>query len=206
MAEIKYSIKFYSDWHCGSGLSAGGDVDALVIKDKDGLPFVPGRTIKGLIKEAVEELFFIENKWDEKRCLFIKVFGNSGDRDFTEENKKEGSDSDDDSSKQIKGNAYFSNAGLSLSTRKSILNNGIYKDFLYRQISFTAIDNDGVADSGSLRQIEVTVPCTLCGVIHDVPNDMVKEIEEGMKFIKRIGMNRNRGLGRCDIKFVEVQK
>ena len=53
---IKYKIKFYSDWHCGSGLSSGADLDLLVIKDKDGLPFVPGKTIKGLLLEAVEEI------------------------------------------------------------------------------------------------------------------------------------------------------
>lgn len=43
MMDIKYSIQFHTDWHCGSGLAAGADVDALVVKDKDGLPFVPGK-------------------------------------------------------------------------------------------------------------------------------------------------------------------
>ena len=48
--DITYTIEFFSYWHCGSGLSAGADVDSLVIKDAIGMPFVPGKTIKGLIR------------------------------------------------------------------------------------------------------------------------------------------------------------
>lgn len=57
MSNIKYTIEFYSQWHCGSGLSAGADVDALVVKDKDYMPYVPGKTIKGLVREAVETFY-----------------------------------------------------------------------------------------------------------------------------------------------------
>ena len=54
MNDIKYKITFLTDWHCGSGLAAGADVDALVVKDKERLPYVPGKTMKGLVREAVE--------------------------------------------------------------------------------------------------------------------------------------------------------
>ncbi len=53
---IDYCIAFHSYWHCGSGLAAGADTDALVIKDQDGLPFIPGKTMKGLVRQAVEEI------------------------------------------------------------------------------------------------------------------------------------------------------
>ena len=54
--DIKYKVIFFTDWHCGSGLAAGADVDALVIKDSDGLPYIPGKTMKGLLREAAEEI------------------------------------------------------------------------------------------------------------------------------------------------------
>ena len=41
MKDIQYQLTFYSDWHCSSGLSAGGNVDMLVVKDAQGLPYVP---------------------------------------------------------------------------------------------------------------------------------------------------------------------
>ena len=56
MSTIKYEIEFFSNWHCGSGLAAGADVDALVIKDNNGLPYVPGRTLKGLLRDAATNL------------------------------------------------------------------------------------------------------------------------------------------------------
>ena len=55
MKDLTIKIEFFSPWHCGSGLSAGADADSLVIKDINGLPFIPGKTIKGLIREAVED-------------------------------------------------------------------------------------------------------------------------------------------------------
>ena len=45
---IDYTICFFSPWHCGSGTSAGADVDELVVKDKNGMPYIPGKTLKGL--------------------------------------------------------------------------------------------------------------------------------------------------------------
>lgn len=47
MIDVEYKITFFSNWHCGSGLAAGADIDELVIKDKDKLPYVPGAPLKG---------------------------------------------------------------------------------------------------------------------------------------------------------------
>lgn len=57
LISINYHIVFFSNWHCGSGLASGSNADSLVIKDNDGLPYVPGKTVKGLIRQAYEELF-----------------------------------------------------------------------------------------------------------------------------------------------------
>ncbi|MDE6805090.1 MAG: hypothetical protein K2J29_10705, partial [Muribaculaceae bacterium] len=64
--DIRYRIEFFSDWHCGSGLSAGADVDALVIKDDCGLPFVPGKTVKGLVREAMEDILTFKRIGNEE--------------------------------------------------------------------------------------------------------------------------------------------
>lgn len=70
---------------------------------------------------------------------------------------------------------------------------------MYRSIASTAIDENGIAKEHSLRKIEVVVPCTLYGEIIDVPENMAEEIINAFKYIKRLGQNRNRGLGRCTI-------
>ncbi len=55
--DIRYKIQFHTFWHCGSGLASGADADLLVIKDKDGIPYVPGKTVKGLLREAFDLLY-----------------------------------------------------------------------------------------------------------------------------------------------------
>ncbi|MGM0502399.1 MAG: RAMP superfamily CRISPR-associated protein [Bacillota bacterium] len=43
-------IKFKSPFHIGSGLSQGKLIDNLILTDSDGLPYVPGSSLKGRIK------------------------------------------------------------------------------------------------------------------------------------------------------------
>ncbi|KLL09962.1 RAMP superfamily CRISPR-associated protein [Protofrankia sp. BMG5.30] len=43
-----------SDWHCGTGLGVPGGVNKLVNTDHDGLPFVPGKTLTGVWRDACE--------------------------------------------------------------------------------------------------------------------------------------------------------
>lgn len=71
---ITFAIQFYSPWHCGSGLSAGADVDELVIKDKNGMPFVPGKTIKGLMREAAEN-YLVYTREEKLMPLIATTFG-----------------------------------------------------------------------------------------------------------------------------------
>lgn len=179
---MKYKIKFHTDWHCGSGLAAGADVDALTVKDKDGLPFVPGKTIKGLIREAMEDMMSYKKMEVDVNSPYIKAFG------FF----------DDDKDKQARGEMFFTNAELSLEEREAIAQNDAAR-FMYHSISNTAIDENGIAKEHSLRKMEVVVPCTLQGEIINVPDELTLDIANAMRYIKRLGVNRNRGLGRCTI-------
>lgn len=172
---IAYCIELHTYWHCGSGLSRGADVDALVIKDSDALPFIPGKTMKGLIREAVEDYIVLSCKGGLED-LFIQTFGTTDKRCDT----------------------FFSNATLPREDRTCILSDGT-SEFLYKSIARTALDEKGVAKGLSLRKTEVTVPCTLEGMIYNVPKDMAPHIEKAFGMIKRLGVNRNRGLGRCTI-------
>lgn len=179
---IKYEIIFHNDWHCGSGLAAGADVDALVIKDKDGLPYVPGKTVKGLVREAVDILFGRDIKG------YGAVFGRV-------ERENEG----------VRSESFFTNAVLGKIERDYILANNAAA-YLYRSPASTAIDENGIAESNSLRKIQVTVPCTLYGEIYEVNEDMVHFLEDAMCYIKRMGQWRNRGLGRCTIEVINPKK
>ena len=179
MTDIIYTIAFFSNWHCGSGLAAGADVDALVVKDKNSLPFVPGKTMKGLVREAVDNLLFF--KGENKRDVINEAFGYF-----------------DDAEETSKGCMFFTNAELNASEQNTIISDDLQKH-LYNSVSSTAIKSNGIAKDHSLRKLEVVVPCILEGKIKNVPKELVNEMLEALRFIKRLGVNRNRGLGRCII-------
>lgn len=189
MKTINYKIQFYSPWHCGSGLAAGADVDLLVIKDAQQFPYVPGKTLKGLIKEWAEDINSLHGLVDEG--LITETFG------------KEGNAASANSI--LQGCAYFTNAELPKDI-KAAIDDEEAQDFLYTNIASTAIGNDGIAIDHSLRKVEATVPCELYGSVKNVPDDMYELLTLSLKAIKHIGVNRNRGLGRCDITIQEGGK
>lgn len=180
--DITYTIRFFSRWHCGSGLSAGADVDNLVVKDKNGMPFIPGKTIKGLVREATENYLRLRGDADHEELL-TAAFGTEADI----------------SAGGTTGCMHFSNAKLSDKEYAAIVA-AKAQEYLYDKLTTTAIGADGTAKDFSLRSMEVTVPCTLHGQITDVPEQLAAVIENSFGLVKRIGQKRNRGLGRCDMK------
>lgn len=156
-----YKITFFDYWHLSSGLSGGAKYDNSVIKDSNGFPYVPGKTIKGLLREYAQGEFL-------DTC-----FGKEG---------------------ELAGICYFSNAVLSQQARKTIGNN---KQYMFDLISSTAIDENGVAKTGSLREIEVVIPVVMYGCIDNIPENFEKQMITTLKKVKRMGLNRTRGLGRC---------
>ena len=183
--KITYKVKFFTDWHCGSGLAAGADVDALVVKDNDGIPYIPGKTIKGLVRQALEEILAFRGKDMGKKIYECFGFFN-GNRDSMK-----------------RGNAFFKNAELPEKDKEAIVRENL-TPYLFRSVSSTAIDHEGVAVPNSLRRIEVTVPCTLEGEILDIDSGIVEDVRDALSFIKRVGLDRNRGLGRCSFSEIKI--
>ena len=181
---ITYQIKFHSFWHAGSGLSGGVLNDSEVIKTPDGFPFLPGKTLKGLLREAA---IILEqtNTGLISQDFINDVFGLKDDKGTS---------------------CHFTNAYLSNNIKKisSELKNGLYQTF-----SSTAMDpnNEGQAKDNSLRTIEVTVPLVLYAQIFDFSNEEKYKTQLGycMQYIKRMGTKRHRGLGRCDWSIIEKQ-
>ncbi|GAB6975106.1 RAMP superfamily CRISPR-associated protein [Prevotella falsenii] len=179
MIDVEYKITFFSNWHCGSGLAAGADIDELVIKDKDKLPYVPGRTIKGLLREAATML---QQFSDVQDTTIKRLFGQGGD----------------DDNFGCRSEASFTDATISKEERATIIDNKL-EAHLYTSIASTAIDDAGIALDHSLRKVETSVPCTLYGKVMNVNEDDVEVLTCAFSWIKRLGLGRNRGFGRCKI-------
>jgi CRISPR/Cas system CSM-associated protein Csm3 (group 7 of RAMP superfamily) len=174
MKELSYKITFLSDWHCGSGLSGGAEADATVIKDDRNLPYIAGKTIKGLLKEALEDMAEVNQcTEDDIKAIF-------GIEAYDKNDKK----------------AFFSNATLSDAEQKDLT--PALSDFLYRNIASTQIEKNGTAKSNSLRVMEVCIPITLEGEITGISSEQQTALlKMALKWVRHLGVNRNRGLGRC---------
>ena len=182
---INYKITMLSDWHVGSGLDAGAVADNVVLKDENNLPFIPGKTIKGLLKDSANEISTVGHA-DEK--LIGDIFGGIKEDNST-----------------FSGNAYFENAYLKEEEAKDIVANEL-TGYLYRTFASTKIEENGVAKKNSLRTIEVTLPVTLYGkiILNEKLNDKAVELlNNAMKWTRYLGVNRNRGLGRCKFEIIE---
>lgn len=180
--DLKYKITLHSVWHCGSGESKGADMDALVIKDNYGLPYIPGKTIKGLIKDGMVSVQEYQPELVQESDI-KSIFGFEGENT---------------------GACFFTNAVFPEQIREFLSSDDgdSYKKQLYNKISSTAIDSvKGIAFDHSLRSIEVTIPVELEGEIIAVSEEWKEKIEIAMKMIKNLGVGRNKGLGRCTFEW-----
>lgn len=170
---MNIKIKFFDYWHLSSGVSAGAEFDSLVVKDEFSLPYVPGKTIKGLVREMAENI----NK--EKTNELFGFEGNG------------------------MAKIYFSNLTLKKDVHEYLANDDELKNYLYSKITSTKIDEKGLAQKDTLREIEVVIPLELYGKIQCEDEKDYELIQRSISMIKQIGLARNRGLGRCQISKVE---
>ena len=177
--ELELTVTFYDYWHCGAGESAGSRADALVLKDEHNLPYIPGKTLKGHIREMAETL---DNHEDfVNRCFGRSTFGESMPPTATKERE---------------GKCYFGNAVLKESITPELI------PYLYTTITSTAIASNGIAKTGTLREIETVVPLSLKAYITNVPTEYQVQMCQAIRQVKRIGLNRTRGWGRCEIRVI----
>lgn len=170
---MNIKIRFFDYWHLSSGVSAGAQLDSLVVKDEFSLPYVPGKTIKGLVREMAENI-------NEEKANELFGFEGNGIAKI-----------------------YFSNLTLKKDIHKHLANDDELKNYLYSKITSTKIDEKGIAQKDTLREIEVVIPLELYGKIQCEDKKDYELIKRSIKTIKQIGLARNRGLGRCQISEVE---
>lgn len=217
---LKIDILDY--WHAGSGLSAGTRVDALTVKDAAGLPYLPGRTLKGLLRDACDQLESwgaFNDQPDYGFPVTALLFGTRGSADQSDRTDvRPGLLLVNDARLSSEEIAWFSQ--LKGGNRAQI-------SLLSREVMSTAIENKGVrkgiAKNASLRGMEVSVPMTLLAGVEVCPwiqgddewaqaqqklvqsGSIEKLLKTLLPFVEAIGGNRTRGYGRAEISLTGVE-
>ena len=203
MSNKTYKIQFQinSYWQAGTGYGGGALSDSLVNKDINGLPFLPGRTIKGLMRDAVYRI----QEWGHiPKETTHSFFGSLPlEKGITRLETESGA-------------LAISDAILpeEITTWLSHPDNTEIRQGLFKQISSTAINPEtGSAKNQSLRAIEVSIPLTLTATLTVLNEQTLNQLDWGtgktwkeglkssLKLIRAVGASRNRGLGRVIVTF-----
>lgn len=192
---MRLTIEMISDWHCGSGNERRGDMDRLVARDADGLPYIPGKTIKGVWRDACELAAAALDggesgtKWAD---LVLHLFG-------AQPSVKKGS------TVTNPGCLVVSNARFPKGLAKALANDKLRGSVTFGKPGVAICRETGTAKDQTLRITEMArAGCRLdCNVDFDPPlHESVKDACEqlllaGAMLVDDLGGKRNRGAGRC---------
>lgn len=192
-------ITLRSDLCVGSGYSYAGIIDSDICYNENGIPYIPGRRIKGCLKEAGEMIglpqldqLFGEAGYGRNQGILV---GNAYPEGYREENRE---------LTQLKS---CKSPYAEYLTQQKVLEQ-------YTRIKAqTEIEREGkTASRNSLRYIRVVNQYTegSCGpkpmcFLADVEFDCDREpMEKAVKALRHIGMERNRGLGSVECRLEDI--
>ncbi len=160
------SLELLTDSIFGSGFSSPGGADIGVQQREDGYPFLQGSTLKGLLRESLENLFAWRGEGDCAPLL--------GAQDWHGEH----------SERRI----FLTDLQLQ-SPPEEVAD-------CYSTRNFTAIGEDRLVKEGSLRTAQCIVGGHVFQGILECNEKDFPTLEEGFSAIKWLGTLRNRGFGR----------
>lgn len=193
---ITFDILLLSDTCCGNGTGNGGNVDVCACFDEGGLPIIPGRRLKGLLKE--KSALLAENGFTAKNGKTVTMadveglFGGDGGKAARLEVYDARLKGADEISAELKGK--FNPKEISQ----------VFTQERYQ----TAIDKNGIAKDGSLRTIETVLKNTeFSGLIKitDATEVDAEIMESSLKLLRNIGMDKSRGLGEIECRNINTQ-
>lgn len=181
-------IEFQSDWHIGTGAGIPGSVDRQVLRDTQGLPYVPGKTLTGILRDAAE--FVADIRGGSFRDLPSKIFGSQPESESCASSAKIG----------------ISSAEFPGEIRDYILLNDFTSALFYVQPGIKIDNETGCTEEDHLFSIEkVRRGCVLYAEVvfmEELSDDEMKLLNDAVKAVRRIGGKRRRGAGLCNLRWV----
>ena len=193
-ATIRFEI--LSWWHAGTGRGADSVADAVINRTPQGLPYLPGRTVKGLLRHALE---LAEACGRVERGTPELLFGSA--LPGTEDDATAGP-SEEGRYRTMPGALRFDSATLGAGWTAWAAGTAASDDLdaFVTLLASTRIDESGIATTGSLRTIEAAVPLTLVAMVEG-PDDgrWIEALRVAAPLVRHVGSHRHRGLGRVSV-------
>lgn len=200
MKKYKLIIKLLSETLPGSGEGLGANIDLDVVLDNLGIPYLPAKRIKGVLRDALQDT--------------IEMLAQSS---INFSNKNNSSEILGKAGQSNSSNFYLSNLYLSeyheakewlnflKNQYSNIFSKDVYENYFTEIRHQSTINDDGVTKDGSLRTFRVLRKgLTFEGIIEMAEED-VKIIALACANIRNIGMMRNRGFGLINCALFDIE-
>ena len=194
---MKLKIELKSDTCIGNGTGQGSVVDIDTYYHENGLPFIPSKRIKGLLRESALEL----KEWGViSQEEFDNLFEDGGEG-FTTLDKMKIYDAQIDNyvDKHTQKNLYQELCqdiqSNELFTKERVLD-------YYTYVRYQSAMENGVAQENSLRSMRVVKKGTV--FYEDIYNvSDIKILNLICHNLRHMGMNRTRGYGEIEVSVIE---
>ncbi len=216
MNKLEFTIKLLSDTLPNSGYDTSANLDADIVTDEFGLPYIPAKRIKGLLLESAIELSEALGDPDKLKGKIQQLFGEIGDADsrsliITDANLK-GFDNLREWLQWIKSlpvhkNNKSESEPQNPNTLNPLIKTIFHMENITKQFTTTRRQTalkDGVAEEHALRTMRIIKKdLEFIGTIEptgEALDDLqIALLAVAMHNIRNLGYNRNRGFGRVEV-------
>jgi CRISPR/Cas system CSM-associated protein Csm3 (group 7 of RAMP superfamily) len=169
-------ITMVSDWLVSTSRE-GGEADLRPLLDDDGLPMIPGRSLRGLLRQATVDAAAVVGANAAQ-----VIFGSQADE----------------------GRVAIGDARVPAGIARGVTAGRLDARDLMTIRRRTAIDPEtGTALAGSLHAIETAISgLVLLAPIECRDAEDLARLALAATLVRRLGMSRSRGLGRCRLEIV----
>jgi CRISPR/Cas system CSM-associated protein Csm3 (group 7 of RAMP superfamily) len=184
-------VELLGPWHISSGHGAGPTADSTVIRSAGGLPYLPGRTLRGLLRDGLQRA---EDLGRVEKGRTAELFGTwSFERDSQGKPLHTRRDTDP-------GKLFVDSATLSADFEHYAATDPVWAEAFISTVATTALEG-GVALDHTLRTVEVAIPMTLSARLEGPEDDSTwpSDLERALPWIRGLGLMRSRGYGRVSM-------
>ncbi len=217
--QITYDLTFLTPFHFGTGIRAGL-VDRTVVRDAEGYLYVPGSTIKGVLRERCEQLARLSTQ-DKPRLssphdpkaaladlgtqpptLITRIFGSQiapGRLYF------------DDASQDEQIKQLYDHPEPRIQSKYREMQVDLYTQVRLDRLTRTAVPGAlytsefGVNETVFQGSVQGWLTCTPLDASEQAPTYSLLLLLAGLRMLDRLGGNKSTGKGQCSCEITGIQ-
>lgn len=202
-------ITMNSDWHISSGTGIPGNVDRVVIRDRDGYPYIPAKTLTGIWRDACEQVALGLDNGNESGVWNKYVHFLFGDQPFLNQDNL-ALNPPLSAALQIRPAQFHQDIKLTILSRQRAGQKALTDAITFVKAANSIESQTGCTEEKSLRYEELIRLGSLLQAECELDLNLLTEKKQqkvafslliaGAKLIEKLGGKRRRGAGNCSVQ------